>query len=319
MQIEPAICPVCGAAYDPLRSRAVKVIDGRVRAFCSDTCKERGLKPVELVIDELADTAGVAPIRESRWKNLSGISVALVLIIAGGFAVLLQRTSKRASASLPSAMIQGVKKPAPPPTLEDAMKLMRGSEDAPDIWYHPLAGTARRMPDAPSRRFGAGRDGDRPGECGSGHCGVDLGRVKGEIVIAIHDGVIERIVRDPNEGGRRGNEGRFIRINHKGGTVVSSYMHLDGLRADLRPGIPVKAGEAIGTIGDTGVHHSGPHLHFAVSVRPSLEGNEMFIDPEPMLHLWPLKKTAIATLHAMQPAPRQAPRPTAQADNVEDM
>jgi murein DD-endopeptidase MepM/ murein hydrolase activator NlpD len=149
-----------------------------------------------------------------------------------------------------------------------------------------------------------------------GHCGMDLGDAKGEPIMAVHDGVVERVVRDPELGGRRGNEGRFIRINHKGGTVVSSYLHLDGVRSDLQAGTPVKAGEVIATVGDTGVHHSGPHLHFAISVRASPEGSEMFINPEPLLHLWPVKKQAPRSLHAMEPTP--APRKkTAKVDAAE--
>ena len=133
------------------------------------------------------------------------------------------------------------------------------------------------------------------------------------MVLAVHDGVIERVERDPEVGGRRGNEGRFIRVNHKGGTVVSSYIHLDAIREDLKPGIPVHAGEAIGTVGDTGVHQSGPHLHFAISVRPSIDGQELYIDPEPLLHLWPLAKRPAATLHAMSNAVIPHPK-TAKAD-----
>jgi len=106
-----------------------------------------------------------------------------------------------------------------------------------------------------------------------------------------------------------------VRINHKGGTVVTSYIHLDAIREDLRPGIPVKAGEAIGTVGDSGVQHSGPHLHFAVSVRPSAEGSELFIDPEPLLHLWPLAPKPAATLHAMTSSAPHHARTAALADD----
>src|SRR4051794_16210781 len=41
MQIEPATCPVCRAVFDPLRTRAVAVVDRRVRAYCGPTCLER--------------------------------------------------------------------------------------------------------------------------------------------------------------------------------------------------------------------------------------------------------------------------------------
>ena len=139
------------------------------------------------------------------------------------------------------------------------------------------------LPERDTRRFGAAREGMRPEECEGGHCGVDIGTEKGMLVMAVHDGVVERVERDPEVGGRRGNEGRFIMILHKGGTITTSYIHLDGIREDLRPGVPVKAGEAIGTVGDTGVNHSGPHLHFAVSVRSSPDGPELYINPEPLL------------------------------------
>src|SRR5947209_6754665 len=132
MRIEPATCPVCGVEFDPLRARAIAVLDGKVRAYCSAECKDR-----------------------------------------------------------------------------------------------------KQRADEPA----AAREGLRPEECEGGHCGVDLGSVRGEPVICTHDGVVERVVRDAAEGGRRGNEGRFIRINHKGGTIVTSYMHLDSIRDDLKPGI----------------------------------------------------------------------------------
>jgi murein DD-endopeptidase MepM/ murein hydrolase activator NlpD len=175
---------------------------------------------------------------------------------------------------------------------------------------HPLIGPDRKLPERASRRFGAAREGMRPDECGTGHCGVDLGGRKGDLVMVVHDGVIERVQRDAAEGGHRGNEGRFIMVNHKGGTVITSYIHLDGIREDLRPGVPVHAGEVIGTVGDTGVKESGPHLHFAVAVRPRADGDMLFIDPEPMLHLWPLKMHPVATLHAMEPAPPAPRAPT---------
>ena len=158
----------------------------------------------------------------------------------------------------------------------------------------------------------------RPEECEGGHCGVDIGTEKGMLVMAAHDGVVERVERDPEVGGRRGNEGRFIMIIHKGGTVTTSYIHLDAIREDLRPGIPVKAGEAIGTVGDTGVEHSGPHLHFAISVRSSPDGPELYINPEPLLLLWPLAQRPVATLHAMTSAIVPHPK-TARADGPSDL
>jgi murein DD-endopeptidase MepM/ murein hydrolase activator NlpD len=240
----------------------------------------------------------------------------VLFLLIGGVMVGRGHSSQAAAAIVPTA-------PAPPPrvpTMAEAMDILskKSNEGDVDVWIHPLAGPNRHLPEHDTRRFGAAREGMRPEECRAGHCGVDIGTRKGDIVMAVHDGVVERVERDPEVGGRRGNEGRFIRINHKGGTVVSSYIHLDGIREDLRPGIPVHVGEPIGTVGDTGVKQSGPHLHFAISVRPSPDGPEVFIDPEPMLHLWPVRNRASASLHGMEPCPRKVAR-TAQADTSEDL
>jgi murein DD-endopeptidase MepM/ murein hydrolase activator NlpD len=201
------------------------------------------------------------------------------------------------------------------PSPKQALAMLAPKSEESDLWYHPLAGPYRRLPAHNTRRFGAAREGLRPEECEGGHCGVDLGNVKGEPVLASHDGVVERVVRD-DLGSK---EGKFVRINHKGATVITSYMHLDQIRGDLRPGIPVKAGEQIGTIGETGVHNSGPHLHFAVSVRPAGDGPELFINPEPLLLLWPLHPSG-ATPPLNQPKrmtghPPAAPKVQALADS----
>jgi murein DD-endopeptidase MepM/ murein hydrolase activator NlpD len=153
-------------------------------------------------------------------------------------------------------------------------------------WFHPLAGPRRALPITEGRRFGAVRPPPRPVECELGHCGVDLGTTTGEPVFATFDGVIERIELDEVRGGRAG---RYIRIGHKDGTVVTRYIHLDSVRAGLHEGDRVKGGELIGRLGRTGVQHSGAHLHFALSMRPAGRGgDEHYIDPEPMLRVWQL-------------------------------
>jgi hypothetical protein len=150
-------------------------------------------------------------------------------------------------------------------------------------WFHPLAGPRRAMPGTESRRFGAQRPPPRPMECELGHCGVDLGNTLGEPVFAAFDGVVERIERDETSGGRAG---RYLRLGHKDGTVVTRYIHLDSIRADLKEGDHVKGGELVARMGRTGVINSGPHLHFGLSMRQ--EGHERYVDPEPFLRSWQL-------------------------------
>jgi len=151
------------------------------------------------------------------------------------------------------------------------------------LWFHPLAGPERALPGYAIRRFGARRDVIRPPECELGHCGVDIGSTIGEPVFAVFDGVVDRVQRNPDADPI---SGIFVIISHKQGSVRSRYIHLDSVREDLAPGATVHGGEMIGRLGRTGVHNSGPHLHFGLSVRQG--GRERFIDPEPYLRTWQL-------------------------------
>ena len=108
-----------------------------------------------------------------------------------------------------------------------------------------------------------------PIECRNGHCGVDLGgEIWGEHVHAVHDGVVDYVQRGANPD----HGGTFVRISHRDGTVFTQYFHLAAIPRGLERGRVVKAGDVIGLLGDTGVKESAPHLHFAISVRPSQDG-----------------------------------------------
>jgi murein DD-endopeptidase MepM/ murein hydrolase activator NlpD len=158
-------------------------------------------------------------------------------------------------------------------------------------WFHPLAGPRRAMPLTESRRFGAVRPQPRPAECELGHCGVDLGTTLGEPVFAVFEGVIERIERDESQGGRAG---RYLRIGHQDGRLVTRYIHLDTVRGDLKVGDHVHGGELVGRVGRTGVEHSGAHLHFSLSRREN--GRETYFDPEPLLRAWSLPDASTAAV-----------------------
>ena len=164
-------------------------------------------------------------------------------------------------------------------------------------WFHPLVDGARTLPSFESRRFGAVRPQPRPWECELGHCGVDLAAPLGEVVVAVADGVVERVERSAAAGR---NAGRFVRIAHCDGTVVTRYIHLDTIRRELRPGRHVVAGEPLGTVGRTGVVENFPHLHFALSLRGA-DGRELYIDPEPFLRIWELRGDPLRPEHGALP------------------
>jgi murein DD-endopeptidase MepM/ murein hydrolase activator NlpD len=179
------------------------------------------------------------------------------------------------AASRPTPEPPIVKAPPAPPLVDN------------DTWIHPLAGPVRRMPERDSRLFGAERVGDRPSECRGGHCGVDLAGAYGEPVYAVHDGVVQRVQRavNPDHGGR------YVRLGHRDGTIVTQYFHLSEIPRRLAEGVAVKAGEVIGYVGLTGIKHSEPHLHFTIEVQdPKSDGMlGRYLDPEPLVAIWPLR------------------------------
>jgi hypothetical protein len=205
--------------------------------------------------------------------------------VLAGAAALLSMTP-RPSAPVPAARRAAVARalpqphgPAWPPTDEELAAIV-----ARDLWVHPLPGPERYMPVRDSRVFGAERPGERPAECRSGHCGVDIGSEWGLPVLAAHDGVVDRVQRGPNED----HGGKYVRLAHRGGTVFTQYFHLAAIPSSLEVGQEVRAGQLVGLLGDSGVRNSGPHLHFTISVKPAADVRERYIDPEPLIALWPV-------------------------------
>jgi len=149
-------------------------------------------------------------------------------------------------------------------------------ESQGEAWVHPLPDASELIPVRSTRLFGAARPGDRPAECGAGHCGLDYGGPRGTPVLSIKDGVVERIVQNPNR-----RSGKYVKIRHGDGGS-SLYMHLDSILGGLMRGDSVQAGDMIGTLGMTGINRGPAHLHFAYKIR-NKRGSEKFIDPAPIL------------------------------------
>jgi murein DD-endopeptidase MepM/ murein hydrolase activator NlpD len=271
-------CPACAGPVD-VKSPHVAVHRGAVRIYCSAACLE-ARDPI------VVDTEPAEPPKRRRvWWG-----VAASFVVAGGTAAYFVQHELGVTELTPPAptvaATHSVADPEPnavnDPQKEADTALV--AELMQDAWVHPLAGPTRRMPRAHTGAFGAERPGERPPECVSGHCGVDVGHVWGERIYAVHDGVVDFVNRGPNE--ERG--GAFVRISHRDGTLFSWYFHLAAVPRNIRPGLKVSAGTMIGLLGDTGVKHSGPHLHFSLSVKTSKHQRERYLDPEPLIAIWPL-------------------------------
>ena len=262
-------CTGCGL---PLRGSRYAQPDGRtVSFFCSAECVHSAAGQVR--------SAKGARRQKGAVRVLFGLGLlGLCLTPLPPFGWAAARSTLVSPALPPPAPEYG---PAWPPTEEDLL-----TDLGRDAWTHPMAGPYRRMPIRLSRVFGADRPGDRPIECVNGHCGVDLGgEIWGEHIHAAHDGVVDRVQRDPNEH----HGGHYVRLSHMAGTVYTQYFHLAAIPRRLQPGVSVKAGDVIGLLGDSGIKEAEPHLHFTVSVRPTTESSERYMDPEPLVALWPVR------------------------------
>jgi murein DD-endopeptidase MepM/ murein hydrolase activator NlpD len=264
-------CSWCEGSLRP--HHYVQIVGSSVFTLCSEDCLRARLR------------ADAATRSAKRRRNLKWLVVATSFVVAcitpHSGPPSPRKVLPSTSAVADTAPLPGSFGPEWPPSEASLI-----ADLGRDAWLHPLAGPFRRMPSRDSRVFGAERAGDRPIECRKGHCGVDLGgEIWGEQVHAAHDGVVDRVQRAANEQ----HGGHYVRIAHRSGTVFTQYFHLAAVPRWIQPGARVKAGDLIGLLGDTGVKESTAHLHFTVSVRPAADWAEQYIDPEPLIALWPLR------------------------------
>ena len=92
------------------------------------------------------------------------------------------------------------------------------------------------------------------------HSGIDIGCEEGAEVFAAFDGTVSKVYTDPLLG-------CTVVIDH-GDDVSTIYSNLESDDTLIAVGSTVKAGESIGTVGDTSLSELAeePHLHFEVSV-----------------------------------------------------
>ena len=285
-------CRRCGAQVQP-GTRHVRVGTAGVKLYCSAECMDASrvglLEPSAVLPPSLRE-------RPKRGKAAKYFIIMIGLASLSPWGATVKLSSRDKRPSLLSRTMTGFTPAAsasarpvvgpPAPSDEDLATEFMG-ELSGDRWIHPLPGPVRRMPARDTRVFRAGRDHGSPIECGSGHCGIDIGgEMWGEQVFAVHDGVVDRVVREVRNGA-----GLYVRIGHRNNTVFSQYMHLAAIPRWIRVGTKIKAGDVVGLVGDTGVRDSFAHLHFSLSVlpNPGPDAREIYMDPEPLIALWPLK------------------------------
>ena len=307
------VCETCIA--DPL------VAAERARAAAEEAAQQAAAEAHAAYLAELAEDAA-AEAGRSRWlPRFSGPrstpTLVATSVIAGAMLLwgalappgaprrLLRSLESHAEASTAPSMVT----PRESPLLPIGAQLPgRGIGSS---FVHPLPGDAMLLPTQSTRRFGADRDGlGKARGCGQGHCGVDIGEAVGAPIVAVADGVVAKVVRYDNLNG-----GLYVRLDHADATS-SFYFHCKSIRKDLRVGTRVVAGEAIATLGRSGIFHSAPHLHFAIAERQG--EHDHYIDPEPLLANAVLLKAPITGDLAAMGGPEEAP-PHASLDDAPTM
>jgi murein DD-endopeptidase MepM/ murein hydrolase activator NlpD len=162
-------------------------------------------------------------------------------------------------------------------TGERAARLRRASaSDSPPLnlefalygYAFPVLG-AHDFGDAASR-FGAPRSGHT-------HQGQDTMAACGTPLVAARGGTVQY-------AGYEGNAGNYLVIDGKGTGMDFMYAHL-AQPSPLHTGDPVRTGQPIGEVGDTG-DATACHLHFEIWTAPGWYEGGSPIDPLPYLEKW---------------------------------
>lgn len=151
---------------------------------------------------------------------------------------------------------------------------------------------------------GGGRytnDWGNPRSGGRQHKGTDIFAPMGTPVVAVMDGKITAAGDDGGKGGLRiWLSGKFY------------YAHLSKLAPGIKAGTPVKAGQVIGFVGDSGNAKGGePHLHFGYDPKGGQSAGGSWENPFPILQRWETGRGALAEPVAVSEAASTAPVPQA--------
>ncbi len=104
------------------------------------------------------------------------------------------------------------------------------------------------------------------------HHAIDLPAPRGTPVVAVADGVIERLGRD-----KRG--GKVVYLRDSTSKYTFFYAHLARHEKGLKAGDHVVRGQRLGDVGSTGHVIGGPHLHFAIFRDEDAAGRALVVNP----------------------------------------
>ena len=171
----------------------------------------------------------------------------------------------------------------PGTNLSNGRKVTRASGDAcqASALGSPLQGTPT-VSGNPPRYFNPGGAPHPITGVKTPHYGVDLKAAEGDPALAAADGTIEAVgFQQKIKNGKKTGWGNYVVVRHTdGGSTL--YAHLKTGSITLKAKDPVKKGDTIAQVGQTG-GATGPHLHFEYAPNGSIYKNKNKIDPFPCI------------------------------------
>lgn len=225
-----------------------------------------------------------AKLRTDKGTRAIAVTVTVLLLLLTAIIVTTVIANRKTN-ELPETPDSGDSEPAavtdpdpepetPVPTPEQPTP-EEPKDTAPTQFLLPVSGVLQKGHNASIQAFSSTMKDYRV------HLGLDIGTLKGASVSAMADGVISQIWEDVSMG-------QCVAIKH-GGEIYTIYKNLSTtLPEQVAVGVAVKAGDVIGTVGESAMVEvaENPHLHVEMTV------NGLQVDPTQYLDA-----DALATLH----------------------
>ena len=195
-------------------------------------------------------------LKEDKGARTIALTIGVMLVVLTAIIVTTVVANRAAKGELPGEQV-GVQDPdtTPDTTPNEQEKPTTNTNALPEKFLLPVVGVLQKSHDAELQVFSPTMGDYRV------HLGIDIGTVEGASVTAMADGVIAQVWEDFSMG-------QCVAVKH-GGDAYTVYKNLSAeLPTGVTIGASVKAGDVIGTVGDTARVEVGeePHLHLEMTV-----------------------------------------------------
>lgn len=195
-------------------------------------------------------------LKEDKGARTIALTIGVMLVVLTAIIVTTVVANRAAKNELPGEQV-GVQDPDTTPdiTPKPDEKPSTNTNTLPDRFLLPVAGVLQKNHDAELQVFSPTMGDYRV------HLGIDIGTVEGASVAAMADGVVAQVWEDFGMG-------QCVAIKH-GGDAYTIYKNLSAeLPSGVVIGATVKAGDVIGSVGETARVEVGeePHLHLEMTV-----------------------------------------------------